>query len=161
MRAAAVCLGLLSLGWIPMAFWLESSNPPMSAVALSVALALAFLPPVAWLVLWWLGARFGFRQKRSGSSVTCGSSRGPLGLSRGRGLSTASGLLPCGHHCDPSPNTSLQGTRHAHLWLAALGSIVLARPLNSKSVRRRKHHSCPAGVQDTSRTVGSVSSGLY
>jgi hypothetical protein len=26
------------------------------------------------------------------------------------------------------PNNSLQGTRHAHLWLAALGAIVLARP---------------------------------
>jgi hypothetical protein len=25
-------------------------------------------------------------------------------------------------------NNSLQGTRHAHLWLAALGAIVLARP---------------------------------
>jgi hypothetical protein len=27
-----------------------------------------------------------------------------------------------------SPNNSLQGTRLAHLWLAALGAIVLARP---------------------------------
>jgi hypothetical protein len=40
-----------------MAFWLESSNPPTSAVALSFALALALLPPVAWLVLWWLARR--------------------------------------------------------------------------------------------------------
>lgn len=29
---------------------------------------------------------------------------------------------------DPPPNNSLQGTRHAHLWFAALGGIVLARP---------------------------------
>jgi signal peptidase I len=28
----------------------------------------------------------------------------------------------------PWPSNSLQGTRHAHLWLAALGAIVLARP---------------------------------
>ena len=29
---------------------------------------------------------------------------------------------------DAASNNSLQGTRHAHLWLAALGVIVLARP---------------------------------
>jgi len=29
---------------------------------------------------------------------------------------------------DAVPNHSLQGARHAYLWLAALGAIVLARP---------------------------------
>jgi hypothetical protein len=44
-----------------------------------------------------------------------------------KNLVSQSPLALSGARCS-APNNSFQGTRHAHLWLAALGAIVLARP---------------------------------